>query len=475
MIRKNKKVIRKNKKVIRKNKKVIRKKVIEMKFKDKYNWFIKKSGVQYKEYQYQGVKWCYEKENDDLFLIKGGFIADEMGLGKTIMMIGLFIMSLKKRTLIVLPNILIEQWYNEILRFTRNKALLYHGKNKKKITMDDINNSRIVITSYYNISLNCFHRDKDNSLLHKIHWDRIVFDEAHHLRNKNNLYYGCLLLKSDIRWLISGTPVQNTMKDFMNLCDCLNIPASLYKNKDNYGSLVKNYVLRRTKKSVGIVLPELKFNNKQIEWNNSKEKELSKNIHDAINLLDGGDIPKLYLYLKARQVCIFPGMLKSSSIVKSSISNYSSKLDIVASVILANKNNGNGKLVFCHFHQEIDELTTRLKDGGINKICSFDGRTTQCYRNRLINEDNEVIILQIQTGCEGLNLQKKFSEIYFVSPNWNPFIEEQAIARCHRIGQEKMVNVYRFNMCDINEELISMDNYILNIQNEKREIVKQVI
>jgi hypothetical protein len=168
-------------------------------------------------------------------------------------------------------------------------------------------------------------------------------------------------------------------------------------------------------------------------------------------------------------------MLKSSSIVKSSISNYSSKLDIVASVILANKNNGNGKLVFCHFHQEIDELTTRLKDGGINKICSFDGRTTQCYRNRLINEDNEVIILQIQTGCEGLNLQKKFSEIYFVSPNWNPFIEEQAIARCHRIGQEKMVNVYRFNMCDINEELISMDNYILNIQNEKREIVKQVI
>ena len=115
------------------------------------------------------------------------------------------------------------------------------------------------------------------------------------------------------------------------------------------------------------------------------------------------------------------------------------------------------------------------KDGGINKICSFDGRTTQCYRNRLINEDNEVIILQIQTGCEGLNLQKKFSEIYFVSPNWNPFIEEQAIARCHRIGQEKMVNVYRFNMCDINEELISMDNYILNIQNEKREIVKQVI
>ena len=54
--------------------------------------------------------------------------------------------------------------------------------------------------------------------------------------------------------------------------------------------------------------------------------------------------------------------------------------------------------------------------------------------------------MQIQTGCEGLNLQDNFSEIYFTSPHWNPCVEDQAIARCHRIGQKKTVYVFKFEM-----------------------------
>jgi len=75
------------------------------------------------------------------------------------------------------------------------------------------------------------------------------------------------------------------------------------------------------------------------------------------------------------------------------------------------------------------------------------------------------LILQIQTCCEGLNLQENYSQIYFVAPNWNPSIEEQAIARCHRYGQSKQVQVFRFYM----EE--SMDKYILFIQNSKRYVI----
>ena len=57
-----------------------------------------------------------------------------------------------------------------------------------------------------------------------------------------------------------------------------------------------------------------------------------------------------------------------------------------------------------------------------------------------------ILILQIRAGCEGLNLQNEFSDVYFVSPNWNPTLEDQAIARCHRIGQQKEVSVFRFYM-----------------------------
>ena len=61
------------------------------------------------------------------------------------------------------------------------------------------------------------------------------------------------------------------------------------------------------------------------------------------------------------------------------------------------------------------------------------------------------MILQIMTGCEGLNLQH-FNQVYFVSPHWNPAVEDQAVARCHRIGQKKEVKVFRFRMEGFDDE-----------------------
>ena len=89
--------------------------------------------------------------------------------------------------------------------------------------------------------------------------------------------------------------------------------------------------------------------------------------------------------------------------------------------------------------------------------------------------------MQIQTGCEGLNLQENYSEIYFVSPHWNPAIEEQAIARCHRIGQMKEVTVTRFEMSnfvkdeDQEMETRTVDNYVNSVQDIKRKIIDEFI
>ena len=86
------------------------------------------------------------------------------------------------------------------------------------------------------------------------------------------------------------------------------------------------------------------------------------------------------------------------------------------------------------------------------------------------------MILQIQTGCEGLNLQQ-YSEVYFVSPHWNPAIEDQAVARCHRIGQNNQIHVFRFEMesfqekgADFDENVAqTLDFYCSKIQLKKRE------
>ena len=145
----------------------------------------------------------------------------------------------------------------------------------------------------------------------------------------------------------------------------------------------------------------------------------------------------------------------------------SSKMDYVVKKIVENNNN-NGKLIFCHFRKEMDELKYRLEMFGINKIHIYDGRITINQRNNILKEKNNVLILQIKTCCEGLNLQEHYSEIYFVSPHWNPSVEQQAIARCHRYGQQKEVQVYRFYMDG------SIEQYILAIQEKKNLIVESL-
>ena len=198
-----------------------------------FDKYLERSHMDKKSYQYDGVKWCLRNEllqplgkvdpNPLLPKVKGGFIADEMGLGKTIMMIGTMISNYLTRTLIVLPPVLIDQWYLQIYRTTGHKALIYHGANKKKITLDILMGATIVITTYGAVTLTKKKLDLVKSSpdlltdLHKVDWSRIIFDEAHHLRNANTCWKSVKLLRGDIRWLVSGTPIQIRKQDFINL------------------------------------------------------------------------------------------------------------------------------------------------------------------------------------------------------------------------------------------------------------------
>ena len=155
--------------------------------------------------------------------------------------------------------------------------------------------------------------------------------------------------------------------------------------------------------------------------------------------------------------------------------SYSSKLDAVIDRILDRKDNGNGKIIFCHFKDEIDFIAQRLRQGGLQKVITYDGRNSKSGVKTL-SDAADAIVIQIQTGCEGLNLQKHFSEIYFVSPHWNPSVEDQAVARCHRIGQLKPTNVFKFEMSgfdkdenqDEEHQPKTMENYVNKVQNDKR-------
>jgi SNF2 family DNA or RNA helicase len=147
-----------------------------------------------------------------------------------------------------------------------------------------------------------------------------------------------------------------------------------------------------------------------------------------------------------------------------------SKINKVINIIVERKDNNNKKIIFCTFRSEIDYIEERLKKDKI-KIKKFDGRTNENERKKILEDKSlDILILQIQTGCEGLNLQH-FNEVYFVSSHWNPAIEDQAIARVYRIGQKKDIYIFKFTMNNFDDdEDISLEKYIINVQNDKREL-----
>lgn len=486
----------------------------------KFNKLLGRANFESKDYQYEGIEWCLRRELSKN-TVKGGIVADEMGLGKTLMMIGLMFVNFRRRTLIVVPPVLLDQWIKEIYKCSGHVALKYHGPNKQCITEEELSNAPIVLTTYNMLLLSKKdkkdkkeEKDKKDNLLTKIKWNRLIFDEAHHLRNKKTeRYKSCEKIKSEIRWLISGTPIQNKMSDLYNLLRIIGISNV---KKDNVKETAVKYILRRTKIEVGIDLPPVIKEDCQVEWANMHEKMLSEELHSFLpnqtnvfrsNKSSFQSKGMLTAIMKARQSCIMPALLipslkkeiKSCGTVERkkyiSAIQCSSKLDAVLKIILQRKDNGNGKIIFCHFRNEIDAIAARLIEGGLKRVVTYDGRNSRTPGLNLADAA-DAIVLQIQTGCEGLNLQANFSEIYFVSPHWNPCVEDQAVARCHRIGQTKPTFVFKFAMTGFEKRVVkedgeeeddeedkedgvkdpqSLEKYVNKVQTSKRNIIGEII
>ena len=386
----------------------------------------------------------------------------------------------------------------------------------------------IVVTTYGMIAAN----RKKGSPLWSILWNRIVFDEAHHMRNmKTSTFKGASKLKSNTKWLVTGTPIQNRKTDFYALCAILGLKTALYANPAAIPKIISHHLLRRTKASVGIRLPPLNTQTIVVPWASPEEKHLAAQIHSMasfsrVTLENVDDIIReltthpLPMLTRARQVCVFPHLLHTAvkklqregklpaHLKLAKVKTYSKAMSIVRQLI-ARRDNRRRKIVFCHYRGEIDMIKALLQRARIS-VSTVDGRSGKkkrkisfdyvlnisqfsavCktwnrhkYLYRFINEfmAPQVIVVQIQTASEGLNLQH-CQEVYFTSPHWNPAVEDQAIARSHRIGQHDRVDVFRFIMADFNSDIqdpsimvpapqITLDKYCQTVQERKRELMK---
>ena len=189
-------------------------------------------------YQTAGVRRMHECDSG-----AGGFLADDMGLGKTIQTIYMILSRPPSVTLLIVPKMLLRQWHTEIQKFAPTIDIYRFG-GKNKFIPDRGTIKRSIVVTTYNTLI-----QKTSKKIFSTKFDRVVMDEGHELRNPNSKKYKVLRnIFSASRWVLTGTPIINSKRDFLTLCSfilntdrILNSELELMKTK---------YFIRRTKKAV---------------------------------------------------------------------------------------------------------------------------------------------------------------------------------------------------------------------------------
>jgi SNF2 family DNA or RNA helicase len=418
----------------------------------------------------------------------GGILADEVGLGKTMMTIALCNSNPKMNTLILTPKSIINQWANEIKKVAPHFKVTI-AQDDKFILNKNEEVVHIVLASHSRLNSKGV-ENVEKTIYSKVSWDRVIIDEAHVIKNKRSkMHKACMALESPIKWALTATPVMNKMTDFVYILEFIGVPQILCQNyKDEISEM---YILRRTKEDVAEDLknnlPPLNINVETIEFESPEEEmlylDVYNEIRDQIQTMQENDnkntIQALELLLRIRQVCCNPqcyldGFAKKKKEDPSEWTYGCSKVNNIVSKI---KESTEKSLVFCHFIKEMDAYQKALKSENIESY-KLDGSMTIDERSNIVSKfsKNEVsvLIIQIQTGAVGLNLQCA-NNVYITSPLWNPALQHQVIGRAHRNGQTKLVNVYIYAMCSKNENEVYIEQYMLRLQQRKREMMSDVL
>ena len=455
----------------------------------KYEAWCDLVGLDVKPHQKEGYKWCSAREEDKS--MRGGILCDEMGLGKTILMLGCMILNPVGQTLIVVPPSLLNQWKNCVKKFMKHNIFVYHGPNVRNTTLEMLKSKKFVLTTYGMIArrMNPEYTNK----LWQITWNRLICDEAHHIRNpKTNVCQGAFKLRAQIKWFLTGTPIQNSTTDIKILFAMF---GKIIRGSVQLRSYINSYVLRRTKSGVGIQIPENTRELVTVKWKTDLEKNLAATIHSTLNVfcveVNSENVnsiievldyeSQLPLFVRARQVCIYPKLLeiyiqklKKDGLLPETFTKLpsvtTSKLDAIVRKINSQPRDEK-KIVFCYYRGEIDELKKRLISENYS-VGVMDGRSKKKERLEVCDEQKapDILLAQIQSTSEGLNLQH-YCQVYFTSPHWNPAVEEQAMARAHRIGQTRPVRTFHFQMEGFGDGQLTLENYCLQVQSKKRELM----
>ncbi|MBV9491777.1 MAG: SNF2 helicase associated domain-containing protein [Verrucomicrobia bacterium] len=433
-----------------------------------------------RDYQRYGVAWMNFIRRNEL----GGILADEMGLGKTLQTLA-FLTTLPGPSLVVCPASLVFNWQREAQRFTPGlKVMAIEGPDRAD-KFGLIPRQDLVLTSYPLLR-------RDVERYRPFTFQAVILDEANHIKNPDTQNaQAALALRGRHRFVLTGTPVENSVRDLWSIMNFV-LPGYLGSRDDfreryelplargsheeaaRLAKRLRPVILRRLKQDVAQELPGkieqvafCELSGAQRELYEKLHRESRKKI-ERFGPKDRGQarMAMLTALLRLRQVCCDLRLLDNVAQPEAR----SAKVDLLIELLEEAIDGGHRVLVFSQFVAMLTLLRAELEHRHIPFCFLHGGTKDRAQEIDRFQDSNDcpVFLISLKAGGVGLNLSAADTVFHF-DPWWNPAVEDQATDRAHRLGQKRVVTVYKLIVQDTVEEKI------LRLQQKKRAVIEATV
>jgi SNF2 family DNA or RNA helicase len=446
----------------------------------------------YFNHQPAAIEWMMTQEEIGQTIrgvkVFGGILGDEMGLGKTIEVAGLIKNRPVRNTLILAPLAVIGTWISVLRRAGGTVWAVERGNWWCQGAVRA--GPQIYITN-----LDKLH---GSPALFRRQWDRVIIDEAHKIRNTGSaLFRACRALEARSRWALTATPVVNGMQDVFALYAFLRVPVMSRRWQPIMESWTAKLVFHRSLNELRATLPDAPpepvIHRLICPFETHEEAEFYYGIQGLIAdkiekySMDSASNAEIFkLLLRLRQISVHPQVYINAlrreykympaRYERDDWKGAATKFQAVDDLLAA----GTGKtIIVCHFKDEIDLLAEFIEEKGrATAIYKYSGENSIEERDQIVKDataggDGTVILLQLQAGGVGINLQT-FNRVIFMTPWWNAALVDQAIGRAVRMGQKAVVQVYHI-LFEAEEEMsgIMIDRFMESKVEAKRALLEQ--
>lgn len=388
-------------------------------------------------------------------------LADEMGLGKTIQALAAIEILFREldisKVLVVCPASVKSQWRNEILKFTTHSVQLVGGSIETR--HEQYGAAPFTICNYEQVL-------KDHVSIAAKRWDVVILDEGQRIRNwETRTAQAIKSLRSRFAFVLTGTPLENKLDDLYSIMQFIDdrrlSPAFRffprhrmidqkgrfvgYRNLDELRERLAPVFLRRTRSQVQQQLPPCSVHQVLIAPTSAQRQVHARHFAQISRIARKSHLHELDLMLLRKELLYCRLAANSPELVDDQIVGESSKLDRLSEMFDEMfEGHFEKAIVFSEWTRMLDLIEPLLDSRNLPYV-RIDGQVSQRERAASVSQFEDDpgtrVLLASNAAATGLNLQTA-SIVINVDLPWNPAILEQRIARAHRMGQEKPVQVY---------------------------------